>query len=366
MREEIDAALARVISRGRFILGPEVEAFEGEFAAFCGKPYAIGLGSGTEALHLALWAAGVGQGDEVITVPNTAVATVAAIELAGARPVFVDIDPRSYNLDPSLLQAAITPRTKAIIPVHLYGQAADMEPTLGVAAKQGIKVIEDCAQAHGATYKGKPLPFGEVGMFSFYPTKNLGGYGDGGMVVTDKKDFAERVSWLREYGWTERYFSQYRGTNSRLDEIQAAVLRVKLQRLRQWNERRRSLAGLYDRLLSKTPVTIPMRMEYGEPVYHLYVLRSPARGKLKNFLKEKGVDTLIHYPYPIHLMPAYADLAYGEGSFPQAEAHAREVLSLPLYAEMGEKEVEQVAELIVEFFQTLGKSETKIKGAARR
>lgn len=351
IKEEIDEAIARVISRGRFILGPEVQSFEEEFAEFCGKPYAVGVGSGTEALHLALWAAGVGPGDEVITVPNTAVATVAAIELSGARPVLVDIDPRSYNLDPNRLEGAISPRTKVILPVHLYGQAADMEPILAIAQRRGITVIEDCAQAHGATYKGKRVPFSSIGIFSFYPTKNLGAYGDGGMLVTADAKFAERMRLLREYGWQERYNSLSKGTNSRLDELQAAILRVKIKYLLTWNETRRRLAALYDQLLSSTPVTAPARMEYGKPVYHLYVIRTPLRDRLRAFLKEEGVDTLIHYPYPIHLMPAYQGLGYEGGSFPQAEAHAREVLSLPLYAEMAQEQAARVAGLTARFFQ---------------
>ncbi len=349
IKEEIDEAVARVLSRGWFILGEEVKSFEEEFAAYCGAAYGVGVGSGTEALHLALLACGVESGDEVITVPNTAVATVAAIELAGATPVFVDIDPVTYNIDTSQVGEKITPRTKALLPVHLYGQAADLAPLLSLAERYGLMVVEDAAQAHGTTYKGRRLPQGDVGCFSFYPTKNLGAYGDGGMVVTDDTQIAERVRLLRQYGWEKRYISSIRGLNSRLDELQAAILRVKLKHLDEWNEARRRWASLYNELLTGAEVVRPQGSSYGEHIYHLYVVRSQHRDELQRFLDEKGISTLIHYPLPIHLMEAYSDLGYSPGSFPQAEEHCRQVLSLPLYPEITQQEVEMIAESIVEF-----------------
>jgi len=349
IKEEIDQAVARVLNRGWFILGEEVLAFEEEFAAYCGAAYGVGVGSGTEALHLALLACGVEPGDEVITVPNTAVATVAAIELAGATPVFVDIDPASYNMDISQVEGKITPRSKVLLPVHLYGQAADLGPLLSLAEGQGLMVVEDAAQAHGTTYKGRRLPQGDEGCFSFYPTKNLGAYGDGGMVVTDDARIAERVRLLRQYGWKKRYISSIRGLNSRLDELQAAILRVKLKHLDEWNEARRRWAVLYNELLTGSEVVRPQQSSYGEHVYYLYVIRSQHRDELQRFLDQRGISTLIHYPVPIHLMEAYSGLGYGPGSFPQAEEHCRQVLSLPLYPEITEQEVEMVAQSIKEF-----------------
>ncbi len=349
IKEEIDQAVAQVLNRGWFILGEEVLAFEEEFAAYCGAAYGVGVGSGTEALHLALLACGVEPGDEVITVPNTAVATVAAIELAGATPVFVDIDPVTYNMDISQVGERITPRTKVLLPVHLYGQAADLGPLLSLAEGQGLMVVEDAAQAHGTTYKGRRLPQGDVGCFSFYPTKNLGAYGDGGMVVTDEAKIAERVRLLRQYGWKKRYISSIRGLNSRLDELQAAILRVKLKHLDEWNEARRRWARLYNELLTDSGVVRPQESPYGEHIYHLYVIRSQHRDELQRFLDQREIGTLIHYPLPIHLMEAYDSLGYGPGSFPQAEEHCRQVLSLPLYPEITEQEVEMVVESIKEF-----------------
>ncbi len=349
IKEEIDEAVAQVLNRGWFILGEEVLAFEEEFAAYCGAAYGVGVGSGTEALHLALLACGVEPGDEVITVPNTAVATVAAIELASATPVFVDLDPASYNMDISQVEEKITPRTKVLLPVHLYGQAADLGPLLSLAEGQGLMVVEDAAQAHGTTYKGRRLPQGDEGCFSFYPTKNLGAYGDGGMVVTDDARIAERVRLLRQYGWEKRYISSIRGLNSRLDELQAAILRVKLKHLDEWNEARRRWAVLYNELLTGSEVVRPQQSSYGEHVYYLYVIRSQHRDELQPFLDQRGISTLIHYPVPIHLMEAYSGLGYGPGSFPQAEEHCRQVLSLPLYPEITEQEVEMVAESIKEF-----------------
>jgi dTDP-4-amino-4,6-dideoxygalactose transaminase len=349
-RDEIDAAIARVLDRGRYILGEEAAAFEREFAAYIGVHFGIGVGSGTEALHLALRACGVGPGDEVITVSHTAVATVAAIELCSATPVLVDIDPRSFTLDPAKLEAAITLRAKAVIPVHLYGQSADLQPILDVARKHRIRVIEDCAQSHGATYRGRRTgAWGDIACFSFYPTKNLGAIGDGGLVVTDDPQLAENARLLREYGWRERYISDVAGWNTRLDELQAAILCVKLRTLDADNARRRQLGALYDELLAPASVTVPQEMSYGRHVYHLYVVRSAQRDALQAFLKERGIGTLVHYPVPIHLQPAYRGRLGDVGSFPETEHAAREILSLPMFPELSEAEVRQVAGAVREF-----------------
>jgi len=358
IKDEVDAAIARVLARGRFILGEEVAAFEEEFAAYVGARYAVGVGSGTEALHLALWAGDLGQGAEVITVAHTAVATVAAIELAGARPVFVDVDPANYTMDASQVEAAITPRTRAILPVHLYGQAADLAPLLDIARRYGLRLIEDCAQAHGTLYRGQRVGgIGDAGCFSFYPTKNLGAYGDGGLIVTNDPSLAERASLLRQYGWREHYTSSLRGTNSRLDELQAAILRVKLRHLEAWNEQRRALAALYNHLLVGSGVTTPGEPAYSRHVYHLYVIQSGRRADLQAHLQAHGVSTLVHYPVPVHRQPAYADLpalrgssqsglGYAPGSLPATERAAGRILSLPLYPELTEEEVHTVCDLI--------------------
>ncbi|MBI2861542.1 MAG: DegT/DnrJ/EryC1/StrS family aminotransferase [Chloroflexi bacterium] len=346
----IDEAVGRVLTRGHFILGDEVAAFEEEFAAYCGVSSAIGVGSGTTALHLALLACGVGLGDEVITVPNTAVPTVAAISLSGATPVFVDIISTSYTMDAQELEAKITPKTKAIIPVHLYGQCADMAPILAVAKRHGVWVIEDAAQAHGAVYRGRRAgSLGDVGCFSFYPTKNLGAYGDGGMVVTDHPEIAEKVRMLRSYGMRDRDRQELKGVNSRLDELQAAILRAKLPFLPQWNERRRELARLYDSHLDGFGVLAPQEMAYGCHAYHLYVVRCSQRDRLRAYLAARGIDTLVHYLVPVHLQPAYSELKLPQGSFPAAEAAAREVLSLPLYPELEPEEAEVVAKALSDF-----------------
>ncbi|HOG45616.1 MAG TPA: DegT/DnrJ/EryC1/StrS family aminotransferase [Anaerolineae bacterium] len=347
---EIDAALRRVLQSGCYILGPEVEAFEAEFAAYCGAAAAAGVGSGTEALHLALAALGIGPGDEVVTVAHTAVATVSAIEMCGARPVLVDVDPASYTLDPQALRAGITPRTRAVIPVHLYGQAADLDPILDVARRQGIAVVEDCAQAHGATYRGRRVgTWGDVGCFSFYPTKNLGAFGDGGAVVSCDAALAERVRLLRQYGWRERYTSSIAGWNSRLDELQAALLRVRLAHLEEDNARRRRLAGLYGGRLAGGPVALPAEMPYGEHVYHLYVVRSAWRDELQRFLAARGVQTGIHYPVPVHLQPAYSRLGCGPGALPVTERLAAEILSLPMFPELSADDAGRVAAAVCEF-----------------
>jgi len=349
IKEEIRQAMDDVLESGWFILGPNVEAFEAEFAQYCGVRFGVGVGSGTEALHLALLACGVQASDEVITVPNTAIATALAITMAGATPVFVDIDPQSYNMDVSKIERAIRPKTKAILPVHLFGQTADMDHILAIARGHGLKVIEDACQAHGAEYKGKRAgSLADAGCFSFYPTKNLGAYGDGGMVVTNDEEIAQRVRLLRNYGERERYYHSIKGFNSRLDELQAAILRVKLKRLDEWNSARRQKAKLYDQLLAGSEVITPREMDYGEHIYHLYVIRAKFRDELRRFLESKGVGTLIHYPVPLHLQEAYSNLGLKRGALPVAERYADEILSLPLYPELSREAQEMVASIIRE------------------
>lgn len=350
MRGEIDAAVGRVLERGWFVLGEEVEAFEREFAAYLGARHAIGVASGTEAIQLALVAAGIQPGDEVITAANTCVPTVAGISSANAVPVLVDVDPASFNTDAAKLEEAITAKTGAILPVHLYGQAADMEPIIEIAHKHGVKVIEDAAQAHGATYKGRKLgTIGDAGCFSFYPSKNLGAYGDGGAVVTDDEETAGRLKRLRNYGEERRYYHATKGINSRLDEIQAAILRVKLVHLERWNARRREIAAMYDSEINTDLVQKPARLSYGEHNYHLYVVRCGERDAMQQHLASRGVATFIHYPIPIHLQDAYRDLGKREGDYPAAENCAREVLSLPIFPELTDAEVHYVAESVNSF-----------------
>jgi len=349
---EIDAAIAAVLEGNRYILGPQTQAFEQEFAAYLGVRYASGVGSGTEALHVAIRACGLGPGDEIITVSHTAVATVAAIELAGATPVLVDIDRLTYTIDPSQIEAAITPRTKAIIPVHLYGAAANLNPIVDLARRHNLKVIEDCAQAHGTRYASRDRvvgSYGDVSCFSFYPTKNLGAIGDGGLVATNDPVIAEHLNLLRQYGWRERYVSEIAGWNTRLDELQAAILRVKLRHLDEDNDRRRALAAIYAEQLAGF-VTIPIEPMNTRHVYHLYVIRHPRRDALMQFLRERGIGTAIHYPVPIHLQPAYCGrLAEGVGSLPETERAAQEIVSLPMYPELSEDDVGTVAQAIREF-----------------
>ncbi len=348
-RAEIDAAIARVLDAGRYILGEETRAFEQEFSDYVGVGHGIGVGSGTEALHLALRACDVGPGDEVITVSHTAVATVAAIDMAGATPVLVDIDPDAYTLDPRKLERAISSRAKVIIPVHLYGAPADLNPILSIARKHRLRVVEDCAQAHGAMYRGRRVgAWGDIAAFSFYPTKNLGAIGDGGLVVTDDAALAERTRLLREYGWAERYVSAIGGWNSRLDELQAAILRVKLHDLDADNERRRALAAIYDEELPNA-VWKPRSLPDSRHVYHLYVIRHPQRDRLAAHLRAKGIGTGVHYPVPIHLQPAYRGRLGDAGSLPETERAAGEVLSLPMYPELTRDQVRRVAEAIRSF-----------------
>jgi dTDP-4-amino-4,6-dideoxygalactose transaminase len=347
IRTEIDAAISRVLERGWFVLGEEVSAFEREFAEYLGAKHAVGVGSGTEALHLALVAVSVKPGDEVITAANTCVPTVSAISFSGATPVLIDVDARSYTLDPAKLEAAITPHTRAIVPVHLYGQAADMDQILEIATRHGIPIVEDAAQAHGATYRGKKLgTLGAAGAFSFYPSKNLGAYGDGGAVVTNDDDTALRLRRLRNYGEERRYFHSSKGFNSRLDEIQAAVLRAKLVHLDRWIRRRREIAAIYNLQITNPHVDKPVEIAYGLHNYHLYVIRCKRRSELQRHLKEQGVETLIHYPVPVHLQESYSDLGKTPGTYPVAEQCANEVLSLPSFAELSDVEAGYVASCI--------------------
>lgn len=351
-KAEIDAAIGRVLESGWYVLGRETEEFEGEFAAFVGARHAIGVGSGTEALHLALKACGVDVGHEVITVAHTAVATVAAIELAGARPIFADVEENCGTLDPAVLERLITPRTRAIVPVHLYGQPADLDPILEIAQRHGVTVIEDCAQSHGATYHGRAVgSFGALACFSFYPTKNLGAIGDGGMVVTGDAALAKQVRLLREYGWAERYVSQVPGWNSRLDELQAAVLRVKLGHLAKDNEARRRIAQVYGKELANSGLSLPAVRPGSGHVFHLYVVRCAQRDALRQHLQRMGISAGIHYPMPVHLQPAYRSRF--PVHLPTTERLAAEVLSLPIYPELGEPELDAVVEAVREFFRAI-------------
>jgi dTDP-4-amino-4,6-dideoxygalactose transaminase len=350
---EIDEAIRRVLQGGRYILGAEVQSFEAEFAAYSGCRHGIGVGSGTEAISLALRAVGIGPGDEVITTAHTAVATVAAIEMCGATPVLVDIEPDYYTMDPAKAQAAVTSRTRAIIPVHLYGQPADLSRLGELAKTCGLALIEDCAQAHGAFWQGRRVgSWGQVACFSFYPTKNLGALGDGGMAVTDSPQIAERLRLLREYGWRQRYISEIPGGNSRLDELQAAALRVKLRYLDADNQRRAALAARYAAKLAGASVCLPASRMGAQHVYNLYGIRSKRRDALQAFLKKNDVGTLIHYPMPIHLQPAYYGRLGREGSFPETERVSREILSLPMYPEMTDDQLDTICTLIRDFDKT--------------
>lgn len=344
IKTEVNAAIQGVLDSCQFTLGSEVAAFENEFAAYCQADIGVGVNTGTSALHLAMLAAGIGPGDEVITVPFTFVATVSAVHYTGARPVFVDIDPKTFTMDVRQIESAITPRTKAIVPVHLYGQPADMDPILEIARRHKLIVIEDAAQAHGAEYKGRRAgSIGDMGCFSFYPGKNLGAYGEGGMVTTSNPEFARTIRMLRDWGAEKKYHHVLKGYNFRLEGIQGAVLRVKLRYLEQWTEARRSAAAHYDRLLAGSDVATPRAMDYARHVYHVYAIRTRDRSAWQQALNEQGVQTGIHYPIPVHLLPAFADLGYQAGQFPHSEQAANEVLSLPMFPELTERQCETVA-----------------------
>lgn len=347
IKPEIDAAIARVLDSCQFVLGSEVAGFEQDFASYCGTSECIALNSGTSALHLALLAAGVEPGDEVITVPFTFVASVAAVIYAGARPVLVDIDPRSFTIDPASIERAITPRTKVILPVHLYGQPADMDPIMDIARRHGLVVIEDAAQAHGAKYKGRPVgSIGDMACFSFYPGKNLGAYGEGGAVTTNNAEYARTVRMLRDWGQDRKYHHVLRGYNYRMEGFQGAILRVKLRHLEKWTEARRAVVRQYNELLTDCDIETPQEMQWARHVYHVYTVRCENRDSLQASLTSAGIQTGIHYPVPVHLQPAYADLGYGPGAFPQSEAAAKRVLSLPLYPELSRQAVSQVSEVV--------------------
>jgi dTDP-4-amino-4,6-dideoxygalactose transaminase len=349
--EEIDAAVRGVLESGQFILGPNVKAFEQEVAHLTGCGYGVGLASGTDALRLAMSALAIGPGDEVITTPFTFIATANTISRAGATPVFVDIDPRTFNLDPGLVEPAISERTRAILPVHLFGQPAEMEPLMELALRYDLPVVEDAAQALGATYGDQPAgSFGVIGCFSFYPTKNLGAYGDAGLAVTCNAEIADCLDILRRHGGRIKYEHERLGYNSRLDELQAAILGVKLGHLREWNNARRRIAARYNELLADVPVTTPYEAPRARHVYHQYTIRSSRRDELRAFLQEKGIGTMIYYPIPLHLQEVYADLGLGPGSYPEAERAAKEVLSLPIYPELTDEQIEEVAGAIARFY----------------
>ncbi len=349
--EEIDAAVHGVLESGWFVLGPNVKALERELAQVSACDYGIGLASGTDALRLALEALEIGPGDEVITTPFTFIATANTISRAGAKPVFVDIEPQTYNLDPVLVEQAISEFTKALLPVHLFGQLADMNAIMELATRYGLPVIEDSAQAVGATLNDQPAcSFGTVGCLSFYPTKNLGAYGDGGMALTSNPDVADRLDVLRRHGGRVKYHHERVGFNSRLDEIQAAILRVKLHHLEGWTSARRRIAASYNELLAAAPVTTPYEAPGNQHIYHQYTIRAPHRDELKAFLQEQGISTMIYYPVPLHLQEIYAYLGLREDSFPHAEQAAREVLALPIYPELTDQDILEVAEAIVRFY----------------
>lgn len=345
---DINETIQRVVNNTSFIMGPEVEAFEAAFAAYCQAEYAIGVASGTAALHLALRACDVGPGHEVITTPHTFIATAEAITHAGAQPVFVDIDPLTYNLDPTKIEAAITGRTRAIIPVHLYGHPADMDPILEIAQRHGLRVIEDAAQAHGAEYKGCRVgTSGDVACFSFYPGKNLGAFGDAGAVVTNDPQIADRVRLLRNHGRRQKYEHLVEGYGERLDALQAAILNAKLPYLESWTDARRSLANHYRACLAdNNDIIVPFESYDVRHVYHLFVIQVPSRDQVLSALRADGIGAGVHYPIPLHLQPAYGYLGVKAGSFPVTEACASRVLSLPLYPEMTKEQVSWVAERV--------------------
>lgn len=343
LQPEIDAAVARTLASGYYIGGPEVEAFEDEFATYCGASHAVGVANGLDALHLTLRAMGVGPGDEVIVPSNTYIATWLAVSQCGATPVAVEPNERTYNIDPELIEAAITPRTRVILPVHLYGQPADMDPILAIARKHGLRVLEDGAQAHGARYKGQRLgAHGDAVAWSFYPGKNLGAMGDGGAVTTNDAHLADSIRVLRNYGSRVKYVNEVQGYNSRLDPLQAAVLRVKLAHLDEWNARRSVTAERYQQGLAGVRLTLPFVPDWVEPVWHLYVVLSPKRDALQKTLADAGVGTMIHYPIPPHLQSAYSGLGLGKGAFPIAERIHNEVLSLPICPHLTHEQTDRV------------------------
>lgn len=359
IKEEIQTAIHRVLETSQFILGKEVEAFEEEFARYCGARHAVGVNSGTSALQLALLALGVGAGDEIITVSHTFIATVEAICWTGAQPVFVDIDEKTYNMDPAQIEALITKKTKGIIPVHLYGHPADMDPILEIAKRRKLWVLEDACQAHGALYKGKRVgSLGRAACFSFYPGKNLGAYGEGGAVVTNDTELAVRIQKLRNHGGLQKYSHEFIGMNARLEGIQGAILRAKLPHLNRWNELRRRHADEYDSFLKELKVILPYEAPYAQSVFHVYVIRAPERNRLNAYLNERGIGSLVHYPKPNHLLPCFKNLGYREGCLPITEKVCEEVLSLPLFPELKVKQIQEIAQSIRDFKASINSKKT--------
>lgn len=355
LKDEILSGISKVLDSMYLFLGENVQALEKEFAEFCGAKHGIGVSEGTTALHLILRALEIGPGDEVITVPNTFIATVEAIILAGAAPVFVDIDPQTYLMDLSQVEAKITPRTKAILPVHLYGQMVDMQQLREIAVRYNLRLIEDACQAHGAAFNGYPVGyFGDAAAYSFYFSKNLGAYGEGGFITTNDDELARRLRMLRDHGSDRRYSHELVGMNARLDEIQAVVLRVKLKHLAAWNDARRAHAALYNELLKDAPVILPMLSKGALPVHHLYVIGAPERDELQAYLKSAGIFTGIHYPIPIHLQKAMAYMGHKEGDFPHTEKAVKSILSLPMFAELTDPEIERIANTVKEFYAGKG------------
>ena len=352
LKTEIIEGIEKVFEGMQLFLGENVQALEKDFTQFCGAKFGVGVSDGTNALHIILRAMDIGPGDEVITVTHTFIATAEAILLAGAKPVFVDVDPVTYLMDVSQLEAKITPHTKAILPVHLYGQMADMDPILALAAKYHLRVIEDAAQAHGAEYKGRRAgSVGDAAGFSFYYSKNLGAYGEGGFISTSDPELYRRIRMIRDHGSERRYYHDLVGMNSRLDEIQAVVLRAKLPHLAEWNQSRRAHASLYSRLLEGTPAVTPVERAGNSHIYHLYVVRVPRRDELQAWLKERGVFTGIHYPVPVHLQPAMKTLGYKQGDYPVTEQVVTEIISLPMFAELTDEEIGTVSDAVKEFFR---------------
>ncbi|MEA3378929.1 MAG: DegT/DnrJ/EryC1/StrS family aminotransferase [Nanoarchaeota archaeon] len=350
LKEEIDKSIKNVIENTAFINGPDVKLLEKEFAEYCNANYGIGCGNGTCAVHLALKAAGIKDGDEVITVPNTFIATAEAISYLGAKIKFVDIDPETMLMDVNKVEETITSKTKAILPVHLFGQMADMKPLLELAKKYNLKIIEDTAQAHGAEYYGRKAPFHEIATFSFFPAKIMGGFGDAGIVVTKNEDMANKIKLLVNHGRTKKYEHLMEGYNYRLDTIQAAVLRPMLNRLDGWVDKRRGIAKKYNALLKDLPIETPVEKEYNKHAYYMYVIKTENRDELKDFLKEKDISTGIHYPIPLHLQSAYKHLGLKKGDFPVAEECSKKILSLPFFPEMTDEEINYVVENIKLFF----------------
>jgi dTDP-4-amino-4,6-dideoxygalactose transaminase len=350
IKNEIKSAIDEVLESQNFILGPKVERFENQIAEYCNTKYAVGVASGSDALLIAMMAINVGYGDEVITTPYTFFATAGSISRLGAKPVFVDIDPKTYNINPNLIEEKITERAKAILPVHLYGQCADMDPILKLGEKYDIAIIEDAAQAIGATCKGRKAgSMGDLGCLSFFPSKNLGGYGDGGMVVTDNAELAEKIRVLRAHGAKPKYYHSIIGMNSRLDAIQAAVLSVKLKYLDVWSEKRRQNAEIYNELFAGTDVITPYAEPYNLHIYNQYIIRVQNRDNLQKFLQEQGIGTAIYYPVPLHLQGCYADLSYRECDFPESERAAKETLAVPIYPELTREQQEWVVEMVQKF-----------------